>query len=103
MTGNAQIHSRKQAPRRTCVICRNQYPKRELTRIVVGSGTRIALDQSGKASGRGAYLCAKYVCWDKASQSDTLGTALKTTLSGEDREIIRAHGQRLRDLQPVDT
>lgn len=78
----------KPAPIRTCVICRQQAGKRELMRIVRTEGG-IAIDPTGKRPGRGAYLCENSTCWSRAASGEALAKALKTTLSPEDREVIR--------------
>ena len=45
-------------PMRTCAICRQVRPKRSMTRIVRGSDGSVAVDPTGKAQGRGTYVCA---------------------------------------------
>jgi predicted RNA-binding protein YlxR (DUF448 family) len=79
---------RKPAPIRTCVVCRQQAGKRDLMRIVM-TETGLALDPSGKRAGRGAYLCSNPACWSRAASGDVLAKALKTTLSPEDRLVLR--------------
>ncbi len=47
------------------------------------------LDRTGRAAGRGAYLCDQPQCWERAlGRADVLGRALKATLSAEDRAAI---------------
>jgi predicted RNA-binding protein YlxR (DUF448 family) len=85
-----QQRRQKHVPRRTCVVCREAHPKRQLTRLVhTSEGVRI--DPTGKLAGRGAYLCDQAECWQKAAQGDTLGRALKTELTDEERAMIAAH------------
>lgn len=47
----------KKTPLRMCVVCREMKPKKELIRVVVGETGEIVLDETGKAGGRGAYVC----------------------------------------------
>lgn len=47
----------KRVPMRTCVACREEKPKKEMLRIVKNADGEIFLDFSGKAAGRGAYIC----------------------------------------------
>lgn len=82
-------------PQRTCVICRRVLPKRELTRIVSTPDQGVKIDASGKAPGRGAYVCGQLTCWDKAARGDALNKALKTGLTEMERDMIAAHGARL--------
>ena len=49
--------ARKHRPQRSCVVCREKKDKRALTRLVV-IDERLQVDVTGKAKGRGAYLCA---------------------------------------------
>ena len=84
---------RRHIPQRTCVVCRRRTDKRELTRIVRppagedGDETHgmVFVDPTGKQSGRGAYLCSRTECWDKALNTLILDQALKTTLLDEAR------------------
>lgn len=56
-------------PIRTCVVCRQTSAKKTLLRVVrrpENDGGGVAADPTGKASGRGAYVCAAAECIDKA-------------------------------------
>ena len=56
-------------PIRTCVVCRQTSAKKTLLRVIrrpEKAGGGIAVDSTGKASGRGAYVCASSECIDKA-------------------------------------
>jgi len=44
-------------------------PKKELIRIVLNKESGIALDFTGKAAGRGAYICKSEVCFAKLKKS----------------------------------
>lgn len=79
----------KHIPQRTCIVCRETSAKRTLTRLVRTADEGVQVDPSGKKSGRGAYLCDKPVCWQRAVASNVLATALKTTLTDEDRVRIQ--------------
>jgi flagellar motor component MotA len=43
----------------------------------------VAVDERGKLPGRGAYICARRECLDKAKKNKSLARALKTEVSGE--------------------
>ena len=49
------------------------------------------VDPGGKMNGRGAYLCERPECWERAMNTDVLAKALKTTLTSEDRERLSVH------------
>lgn len=78
----------KRIPVRTCVVCRQKDGKRALVRLV-RAADGVYVDPSGKANGRGAYLCSNRVCWQRALSGDVLAKALRTTLSDADRERLR--------------
>jgi predicted RNA-binding protein YlxR (DUF448 family) len=86
---------RKHVPQRTCVGCRKIRPKREMVRLVRTPDQGVKIDESGKASGRGAYLCRERKCWETALSEKRLDYALKTVLSEEEREAFLEFGQAL--------
>jgi len=74
-------------PQRTCVVCRSTAAKRALHRIVrspagvVGgtSSRSVSYDPTGKAPGRGAYLCGQPACLETALRRQSIQRALKVT------------------------
>ena len=48
----------KKIPLRMCVVCREMKPKKELIRVVLNEKGEIVLYETGKANGRGAYVCS---------------------------------------------
>ncbi len=83
-------------PLRTCVICHQTSDKRRLTRLVRQSDGSVIIDPTGKVNGRGAYLCDSAACWEKASRSRELESALKGSLTADERAMIAAHAAKLR-------
>lgn len=73
----------KHVPIRTCVSCRETGAKRGLVRIVRTPAGNVQIDPTGRLNGRGAYLCHKPACWQRATQSPILNRALNTQLSPE--------------------
>ena len=47
----------KHVPLRRCVVCRTSSPQKELIRLYRDSSGHWQLDETGKAGGRGAWLC----------------------------------------------
>lgn len=74
----------RHVPMRTCTGCRRERPKRDLVRIVRTPEGAVALDSSGKRSGRGAYVCPQLECWQKALGTGSLARVLKVEISAED-------------------
>jgi predicted RNA-binding protein YlxR (DUF448 family) len=87
MNGNAAQHH-KHTPLRTCVVCREKDAKRTLFRVVK-TEEGMTVDLTGKLNGRGAYLCERGACWERAVIGDVLAKALRTTLTETDRERLR--------------
>ncbi len=55
----------KKIPLRQCIACRELKPKKEMLRIVRNNEGKIFIDFSGKAAGRGAYICNDENCVNK--------------------------------------
>ena len=55
----------KKIPLRQCIACRELKHKKEMLRIVKNKEGEIFLDFSGKAAGRGAYICDNEDCIKK--------------------------------------
>jgi predicted RNA-binding protein YlxR (DUF448 family) len=85
----------RHVPKRTCIGCRAVEGKRGLIRVVRTSDERIAVDPTGKADGRGAYVHADRACWEKALKGGTMANALKVTPAKEDVEALRAFAMAL--------
>ena len=80
----------RKIPMRMCVSCREMKPKRELTRIV-RSEEGVKIDPTGKANGRGAYLCNDPACLKKAMKSKALERALNASLAPDVYEQLAAN------------
>lgn len=65
-------------PVRTCVACRIEAGKGAMVRIVRQAGGGAAVDLTGQASGRGAYLHRDAACIEIARKRKALERALKT-------------------------
>lgn len=55
----------KKIPLRMCIACREMKEKGSMLRIVRNKEGAISIDFSGKASGRGAYICNDGECVKK--------------------------------------
>ena len=76
---SARVADRETTPRRTCVVCRATTAKRALHRIVRSPAGTVAFDPTGKAAGRGAYLCGQPACLDSAVRRRSIQRALKVS------------------------
>lgn len=77
----------EQKRQRTCIVCRTTDTKNSLLRLVRSPEGEICFDPTGKMNGRGAYVCS-VACLEKALSFKRLDSALRTTVSDEDRERI---------------
>lgn len=87
----ASKRPKRHIPERTCVACRVKRPKRELLRVVRTPEGTVVVDETGKANGRGAYLCRQRSCWERALSRHILDHALRCTLTKEDLDILNSY------------
>ncbi len=95
MAKNRQRPRQKHVAQRTCIACRKTKPKRDLVRVVLLAEGGIAVDETGKRNGRGAYLCRNYTCWEQALKRGTLNRALHVDLQPEDVAILETFARSL--------
>ncbi len=67
----------KKKPERRCVGCSEHKLKSELIRIVRTPEGEVKLDFTGKASGRGVYICKSVECFKKARKTKAAQRALE--------------------------
>lgn len=93
----------KHIPLRTCISCKDEKSKRELLRVVRTPEGRVAVDISGKGklSGRGAYLCARLSCWQRAMEKNLLEREFKISIVEEDRAGLHAFMAQLPKEEPA--
>jgi hypothetical protein len=85
-----------------CVICREVQGKRALIRIVRTPVDGVMIDDTGKRAGRGAYLCQRHSCWQRALSSNALNRALRTTLTEEELAVLAAYAASLPTSEEAD-
>jgi predicted RNA-binding protein YlxR (DUF448 family) len=65
-------------------------PKRELVRVVKTPEGNVMLDRSGKANGRGAYICHSTECYKKAVKAKRLERAFSMAIpTGVSEQIVK--------------
>ena len=79
---------------RMCVVCRGQSDKKTLLRIVKNKEGQIFVDKTGKANGRGAYLCNSIECLEKSIKTKALNRAFKCEINEEVVENIKKYIQK---------
>ncbi len=70
----------KKVPLRRCAGCNEQKSKKEFVRVVRTPEGNIILDETGKANGRGVYLCPSKACLQKARKAKRLERNLEVEI-----------------------
>lgn len=80
----------KKIPQRKCMGCGEMFNKNELVRVVKSKikdaddeQYEISLDLTGKKSGRGAYVCKKAECLNKARKAKRIERSLDCVIPDE--------------------
>ena len=79
----------KNIPQRTCIGCNYKKNKKDLIRVVKNKDGIISIDKTGKANGRGAYICDNVDCLEKAIKTKRLEKIFETKISEEIYENLR--------------
>ncbi len=85
----------RKPPQRSCLSCREQRDKRDLTRLVRTADGHVRIDEGGRTPGRGGYLCEASACWERALHGNVLDRALRANVPDEDRATLRDYARRV--------
>ncbi len=77
----------KKNPMRRCIGCMESKPKDSLIRIARYED-RLTVDPTGKAKGRGVYLCKNSSCIEMAGKKKAIQRSLHIDVSAEEEERI---------------
>lgn len=80
---------------RKCIGCNEMKNKKELLRILRTPEGSILLDRTGKANGRGAYICRCTKCLEMAAKNRGLERSLKVTIPLEVYEKLQKEMEAL--------
>ena len=67
----------KKKPERMCIACRKRGGKDTLLRVVKDKTGTVDIDPTGKAAGRGAYVCADEACIALAEKKRCLSRSFR--------------------------
>ncbi|MBQ3093847.1 MAG: YlxR family protein [Clostridia bacterium] len=73
----------KKIPLRMCTGCGEMKPKKDLVRVVKPKEGDIAIDLTGRANGRGAYMCKQLSCLQQARKARRLEKAFSCKIPDE--------------------
>jgi predicted RNA-binding protein YlxR (DUF448 family) len=68
---------------RTCAVCREVHPKRSMSRLVRRADGSVAVDPTGRAPGRGTYLCDQASCREPGRLAEGVQRALGGRVEAE--------------------
>ncbi|HDP69215.1 MAG TPA: YlxR family protein [Actinobacteria bacterium] len=77
----------RKIPTRRCVSCKKSFPKKELVRIVRTPSGEVRVDLTGKANGRGAYVCS-LECFNEAIKKKRFVNALNIGIDNETTKVL---------------
>ncbi len=83
----------RRVPIRSCVVCRQTSEKKTLLRVTRApekDGGGVAVDPTGRANGRGAYICASLECIEKAAKQKRFERALSAPAPASLTEDLKA-------------
>lgn len=67
----------KKIPMRKCVVTQEQFPKKELIRVVRTPEGNVVIDKGGRVNGHGAYIKNDLSVLDLAKKKKALARALE--------------------------
>ena len=73
----------KKVPMRKCVITGNQFPKKDLLRVVREPDGNVKIDDTGKVRGHGVYLCKDESVIKAAKKKHILDRFLEVAVADE--------------------
>ena len=79
----------KKIPLRTCVVTKENLPKKDLLRIVRTPEGEIKADETGKLNGRGAYIKKDLSVLEQAKKSKVLEKRLECKIEESVYEDIK--------------
>lgn len=92
--GNELEMKSKKVPERLCVGCQEKHPKKELIRVVRSPEGEFSIDRTGKKAGRGAYICPRAECLEKAWKGHRLERSFACAI---DASVYEALEEELKD------
>lgn len=91
------MNKTKKSPMRKCVGCQEMKNKKEMIRIIRTAENEFMLDATGKKNGRGAYICPRRECLDRAVKSRGLERSFKQAIP---EEVYESLEKEMREIEP---
>lgn len=84
----------KKIPMRKCIATGEQFPKKELLRVVRTPEGQVVIDTTGRTNGHGAYLSKSQEAILKAQKTKALSRALEVDIPQEFYAELLAYIQK---------
>ena len=78
-------------PERSCIACGSKKPKGDLIRLVRTPDGAVRADATGRANGRGVYLCRLARCWETGLARRPLERGLRGPVSNADLDGLKRY------------
>jgi len=75
---------------RTCVGCGEESPKLELMRVIRTPEGDVEYDPTGRANGRGAYVCRRTACVKLARKKKAFSRAFKVQVDDKVYDMLES-------------
>ncbi|MCR4896332.1 MAG: YlxR family protein [Lachnospiraceae bacterium] len=85
----------KPKPQRQCIGCGERHDKKDLIRIVLTPEGKLIADATGRAQGRGAYICPRPECLQLALKKKGLNRSFKRQFSQEETAAVTENFSRI--------
>ena len=86
------MSKQKCVPMRMCIACRQMKPKKEMYRVTRNAEGEVFFDPTGKASGRGAYVCGDEACVQLLENKKLLHKAFAASVEENVYQTIKESG-----------
>lgn len=75
--------------KRMCIVCREMKDKKMLNRVVFDkSNNNLVFDKTGKANGRGAYICKSIDCMNMIEKKNVFNRNFKFNFDKEKIKML---------------
>lgn len=91
------MNKNKKTPMRKCVGCQEMKNKKEMIRVIRTAENEFMLDATGKKNGRGAYICPRRDCLDRAVKSRGLERSFKQAIP---EGVYESLEKEMREIEP---
>ena len=93
----------RRVPIRSCVVCRQTSDKKTLLRVVRApekDGGAVTADPTGRANGRGAYICTSLECIEKAAKQKRFERSLSAPVPAALMEDLKMMAAKIAETNP---